>query len=170
MNQPTPQNALDLSKDEGLAIRNLFRKYEKQHQAEFDDDNWIKFHYGSEGKGGINAVKESLRLIGCGEITDKGNDSFMYKELFKDDSLILVVHASLKASPYGGAKGYKYSFGIYRNNPRTQQIGGGYGTSGIVKIVHTKLLSYDDYDLVHYNRILISKVCDDIKKYALNNF
>ena len=67
-------------------------------------------------------------------------------------------------------KGYKYSLGVYRNNPRTRQIGGGYGASGIMSIEHTRLLSYDDYDIVHHNRNIISKVCNDIKKYAVENF
>jgi hypothetical protein len=151
-------------------IRNLFRKEEEQYEPEYDEDNWVEFHYGSERKGGVNALKESLELIGNGEITDKGDKELMYKEMLKNDTLILVVHASLKKPPYGGMEGYKYSIGVYRNNPRTQQIGGGYGTSGIMSIEHTRLLSYDDYDIVHYNRNLISKVCEDIKKYAVENF
>lgn len=159
---------LDLSKD--FAIENLFRKYEKQYEDEYNEDNWIKFHYGSERKGGVNALIESLKLIGDGEIIDKGDKNFMYKEMFNNDELILVVHGSLKKSPYGGMEGYKYSLGVYRNNPRTQQIGGGYGTSGIMSIVHTRLLSYDDYNKVHHNRNLISEVCKDIKKYAIENF
>jgi hypothetical protein len=159
---------MDLSKD--FTIGNLFRKYEEQYEPEYTEDNWIKFHYGSERKGGVNALKESLKLIGNGEITDKGDKHFMYKEMLKNDTLILVVHASLKKSPYGGMEGYKYSIGVYRNNPRTQQIGGGYGASGIISIEHTRLLSYDDYDIVHYNRNLISKVCEDVKKYAVGNF
>ena len=160
--------SVDLTKD--FAISNLFRKYEKQYEPEYNEDNWIKFHYGSERKGGVNALKESLKLIGDGEITDKGDNRLMYKEMLKNDTLILVVHAILQKSPYGGMEGYKYSIGVYRNNPRTQQIGGGYGASGIMSIEHTRLLSYDDYDIVHYNRNLISKVCEDIKKYAVENF
>ena len=159
---------MDLSKD--FAISYLFRKYESKYEIEYNEENWIKYHYGSERKGGVNALKESLELIGDGEISDKGNESLMYKEMLKNDTLILVVHASLKNPPYGQMKGYKYSIGIYRNNPRTQQIGGGYGASGIMSIEHTRLLSYDDYDIVHYNRNLISKVCEDVKKYAVENF
>lgn len=159
---------IDLNKDG--AIRNLFRKYETQYEDEYNEDNWIKFHYGSDRKGGVKALKESLELIGDGEITDKGDNRFMYKEMLKDDSLILVVHGSLKKSPYGGMEGYKYNLGVYRNNPRTQQIGGGYGASGIMSIEHTILLSYDDYDIVHHNRNLVSKVCEDIKKYAMSKF
>jgi hypothetical protein len=156
----------DLSKD--FAIQNLFRKYEKVYENEYNDENWIEFHHGSEIKGGINALKESLSLIGNGEITDKGNDSLMYKEMLKNNTLIFVVHASLKKSTYGGMKGYKYSIGVYRNNPRIQQIGGGYGASGIMSIEHTRVFSYDDYDTVHHNRILISKVCEDVKRYITN--
>jgi len=156
---------IDLSKD--FAIGNLFRKYEKQYEPEYNEDNWIKFHYSSEG---INALKESLELIGNGEIIDKGDEDLMYKEMLKNDTLILVVHASFKKPPYGGMAGYKYSIGVYRNDPRRQQIGGGYGASGIMSIEHTRLLFYDDYDIVHYNRNLISKVCENVKEYALENF
>ena len=158
---------LDLSKD--FAILNLFRKYEDEYKDEYNEDNWVKFHYGSGRKGGVT-LEESLELIGDGEITDNGNKDFMYKEMLKNDSLILVVHASLKKPPYGEMEGYKYSIGVYRNNPRTQQIGGGYGTSGIMSIEHTRLLFHDDYNIVHHNRNLISKVCKDIKKYAVENF
>jgi hypothetical protein len=159
---------MDLSKD--FAIVNLFRKYEREYEPEYDEDNWIKFHYGKEGLGGVKALKESLELIGDGEIIDKGDKRMMYKEMLKNDTLILVVHGSLKKPPYGGMEGYKYSIGVYRNDPRTQQIGGGYGSPGIMSIQHTTLLSYDDYDIVHYNRNLISKVCDDVKRYVLENF
>lgn len=158
---------MDLSKD--FAIRNLFKKYEDQYEPEYNEENWIKYHYGSEGNG-VKTLKESLELIGDGEITDKGDKHFMYKEMLKNDSLILVVHGRLEKSPYGGMDGYKYSLGVYRNDPRTQQIGGGYGASGIMSIEHTILLSYDDYDTVHHNRNIISKVCEDIKKYAVENF
>jgi len=158
---------MDLSKD--FAIVNLFRKYEREYKPEYDEDNWIKFHYGKEGLGGVKALKESLELIGDGEIIDKGDKRMMYKEMLKNDTLILVVHGSLKKPPYGGMEGYQYSIGVYRNDPRTQQIGGGYGSPGIMSIEHTRLLSYDDYDIVHYNRNLISKVCEDVKRYALDN-
>ena len=159
---------MDLSKD--FAIVNLFRQYEREYKPEYDEDNWIKFHYGKEGLGGVKALRQSLELIGKGEIIDKGDKRMMYKEMLKNDTLILVVHASLKKPPYHHIVGYKYSIGVYRNDPRTQQIGGGYGSPGIMSIVHTTLLSYDDYDIVHHNRNLISKVCDDVKKYALENF
>jgi hypothetical protein len=156
--------------EKDFAIRNLFYKYENEYKDEYDGDNWVKFHYGDDAKGGMNALEESLRLIGDGDISDNGNKSLMYKEMLKGDTLILVVHASLKSSPYDEMHGYKYSFGIYRNNPRTQQIGGGYGASGVMSIEHTRLLCYDDYDIVHHNRNLISKVCGDVKKYALENY
>jgi len=160
---------MDLSKD--FAIVNLFRQYEREYKPEYDEDNWIKFHYGKEGLGGVKALKESLELIGDGEIKyfESDKNHLMYKEMLKNDTLILVVHGSLKKPPYGGMEGYKYSIGVYRNDPRTQQIGGGYGSPGIMSIEHTRLLSYDDYDIVHYNRNLISKVCEDVKRYALDN-
>jgi hypothetical protein len=157
---------MDLSKD--FAIVNLFRQYEREYKPEYDEDNSIKFHYGKEGLGGVKALKESLELIGDGEIIDKGDKHLMYKEML-NDNLILVVHGRLQKPPYGGMEGYKYSIGVYRNDPRTQQIGGGYGSPGIMSIEHTTLLSYDDYDIVHYNRNLISKVCEDVKRYALDN-
>jgi hypothetical protein len=153
--------------EKDFAIRSLFYKYKNQYEPEYNEGNWIKFHYGSERNGGVKALEESLRLIGNGEISDKGDKSLMYKEMLKDNTLILVVHASLRKSPYGGMEGYKYNFGIYRNNPTQQQIGGGYGASGIISIEHTRLICYDDYDIVHHNRNIISKVCGDVKKYAL---
>lgn len=164
----TIEKNIDLSKD--FAISNLFYKLEKTNLNEYNEDNWINFHYGSKKSGGVDAVVKSLQMIGDGEVIDKGNKSFMYKEFLNDCKLILVVHASLKKSPYGGMEGYKYSIGVYRNNPRTQQIGGGYGTSGIMSIEHTRLLSYDDYDIVHHNRNVISLVCEEIKKYSIDKF
>jgi hypothetical protein len=152
---------------EDFAIRRLIRTYENQYQDEYDKDNWIKFHYGDNAIGGMKGLKESLQMIGDGEITETNEKSLMYKEMLKDNTLILVVHASLKSSTYGGMHGYKYSIGVYRNNPRTQQIGGGYGASGITSIERTRLLFHDDYDEVRHNRNIISKVCDDIKNYSI---
>lgn len=156
---------MDLKAD--FAIRNLFRKYEEKLTPEFNEDNWIEFH---RTKGGMKALKKSLSLIGSGEITERYEDHLMYVEYFKSNSLILVVHAKLKHPPYYGTKGYYYEIGVYRNNPRSQQIGGGYGTSGIVTIEHTRLLSHGDYDIVHYNHKVVSKVCADIKQYSLSEF
>jgi len=153
-----------------MEVRNLFRKYEVQCPPEYNENNWIKYHYGSGRKGGIVALKKSVSLIGNGEIIDKHGKRLMYKEFLKYNALILVVHARLEKSPYGGMEGYSYSIGIYRNNPRIKQIGGGYGSSGIVSIEHTALLCYDDCDMVHHNHMIISKVCEDIKRYALDNF
>ena len=93
----------DLSSD--FAISNLFRKYERELKPEFDDENWVKYHYDEDNNGGMKALRESLEMIGNGEITDMGDDHLMYKEMLKDGSLILVVHARWKKSPYGGAKG-----------------------------------------------------------------
>lgn len=158
---------VDLSKD--FAIRNLFAKYAKEYEAEFDDKNWIDYHYKS-GNGGMKALRESLELIGKGEISDIDDKHLLYKELIKNDTLILVVHARLKKSPYGGAEGYWYEIGVYRNNPRTQQIGGGYGASGIITVNHTRLLFYSDPAEIYYNKSIVSKVCEDIKKYAIETF
>lgn len=156
----------DLKSD--FAISNLFRKYEKDFEPEFNDENWI-----GKIKESIKGLYESLTLIGNGEITVKSpydidGDRLMYKEMLKNDTLILVVHAAYDKHPYGGPKLYRYEIGVYVNNPRTQQIGGGYGASGIMSIVHTNLLSsIDNYS---FNRNVISKVCTDIKKYAEENF
>lgn len=144
---------LDLSED---YIQNLFHKYDKS--------------YGNEGNCDIKTLKESLELIGDGNITERGDNHFMYEEMLKDNTLILVVHGRLGKSPYGGMDGYRYSIGVYKNDPRKHQIGGGYGASGIMSIEHTRLLSYSDYDTVHYNRNIISKVCSDVKKYSVENF
>lgn len=159
----------NLNLSDSNTIRHLVYKYDKECEIEYNSDNWVKFHYGSEGNGGIKALKESLELIGNGEITDECQ-SIMYKEMLKNNTLILVVHASLKNPPYDSMQGYHYSFGVYRNNPRLQQIGGGYGTSGIVSVEHTRLLFYDDYNIVHHNRNIISKVCNDIKQYSVKTF
>lgn len=158
---------IDLSKD--FAIYWLMKDYDKQYEPEFNKDNWIRFHHSSEG--GMNAIKESLKLIGDGEITTNGNSKAMYKEMLKDNTLILVVHACLCSTSRGGLmKGYLYEIGVYKNNPKTQHVGGGYGASGITYVDHTRLLSYDDYDIIHYNRNIISKVCEHIKQYAIEKF
>lgn len=154
--------------EDGLNVPELFYKYDKMYPNEYNEDNWIKYHYGAERQGGEKALIESLRLIGDGEIT-KESQSHMYKEMLKNDKLILVVHGSLKSPPYGGMDGYHYSLGVYWNNPRTYGYGGGYGSPGIVGVSHPSLITYDDYDKVHHNRNIISKVCADIKEYVLIN-
>lgn len=150
-------------------IRTLFRKLEEKHQAEFDNDNWIEFHSNKKNKGGMLALRQSLKLIGDGEITTRSEEHLMYKQMLNNNTRILVVHARFSRSPYGGAKGYYYEIGVYANDPRLSQIGGGYGTSGTVTIKHTQLLGYSDYDMIHYNRKVISKVCKHIIKYTIDN-
>lgn len=154
--------------DKELNISNIFNKYEHQFNDEFNDDNWIKMRENI-----INGLRQSLELIGNGQIIEKSKydfdgDRLMYKELFNNNKLILVVHAAFEKHPYGGGKLYRYEIGVYRNNPRTQQIGGGYGASGIMSIEHTKLLhSIDNYCR---NKNVISATCSEVKKFAEENF
>jgi len=129
----------------------------------------------NEEKVSTKGLRRSLEKIGDGEITEKSSydykgDRLMYKEMLNNDSLILVVHAAFKGTPYDKFDlGYKYDIGLYRNNPRSVQYGGGYGTSGIIEIQHTQLLGYSDYDINHENENIISEVCDYIKnKVELN--
>lgn len=141
-----------------IAVRNLFHKYERE-LGKFGNDLL-----------GTEALRESLELIGNGEILEKEFDRFMYSETIKDKSFILIVHASYQSSPYGGSKGYNYEIGIYRDDPKTEQIGGGYGTQGTIIVKHTQLFGYIDFELIHFNKNVISKVVADVKEYVLNNF
>jgi len=129
----------------------------------------------NEEKVSTKGLRRSLEKIGNGEITEKSSydykgDRLMYKEMLNNDSLILVVHAAFTGTPYDKFDlGYNYDIGLYRNNPRSVQYGGGYGTSGIIEIQHTQLLGYSDYDINHENENIISEVCDYIKnKVELN--
>lgn len=136
-------------------IRTLFHRYDQQLPKE---------------KVGVRGLRKSLELVGNGEITEKSHydypgDRLMYKEMLMDNKLIIVIHARLKSSPYEYTdRGYSYEIGLYRNDPRSYQIGGGYGASGIVGIEHTRLIAYDDYDKVHYNKEILSKVIEYVKK------
>jgi hypothetical protein len=118
----------------------------------------------------LKGLRESLELIGDGEITVKEYDKnhLMYKEMINNNSEILVIHARFDDSPYGGDYGYVYEIGIYNNDPRTEQLGGGYDASGTVSIKHTQLFAYSDYDKVHFNKQIISKVIDYIYKKREN--
>ena len=124
----------------------------------------------AEEKTSTKGLRKSLELIGDGEIIEKSEydykgDRLMYKEYSADNSKILVVHGAYSKSPYGGPIGYRYEIGVYANNPRTTQIGGGYGASGIMGVEHTKLFTYGDQENVYFNENLISKVCEIIKHY-----
>jgi hypothetical protein len=129
----------------------------------------------SEEKVSIKGLRRSLEKIGNGEITEKSSydykgDRLMYKEMLNNDSLILVVHGAFKGTPYDKFDyGYKYDIGLYRNNPRSVQYGGGYGASGIIQIQHTQLLGYSDYDINHENENIISEVCNYIKSELVIN-
>jgi len=144
---------IDIKKD--FVISNLFRKYKR----ELD-----------EQKISTKGLRKSLELIGDGEIIEKSEyniegDNLMYKEFSKDQTKIFVVHAQIARSPYGGPFGYAYEIGVYLNDPSTIQIGGGYGTSGIIQIKHTSLFAKGFGDEVYFNENIISKVCDVIKDY-----
>jgi hypothetical protein len=128
-----------------------------------------------EEKVSTKGLRRSLEKIGDGEITEKSSydykgDRLMYKEMLNNDSLILVVHGAFKGTPYDKFDyGYKYDIGLYRNNPRSVQYGGGYGASGIIEIQHTQLLGYSDYDINHKNENIISEVCNYIKSELVIN-
>jgi hypothetical protein len=129
----------------------------------------------SEEKVSTKGLRRSLEKIGDGEITEKSSydykgDRLMYKEMLNNDSLILVVHGAFKGTPYDKFDyGYRYDIGLYRNNPRSVQYGGGYGASGIIEIQHTQLLGYSDYDINHENENIISEVCNYIKSELVIN-
>jgi len=128
-----------------------------------------------EEKVSTKGLRRSLEKIGDGEITEKSSydykgDRLMYKEMLNNDSLILVVHGAFKGTPFDKFDlGYKYDIGLYRNNPRSVQYGGGYGASGIIEIQHTQLLGYSDYDINHKNENIISEVCNYIKSELVIN-
>jgi len=151
-----------------LNIEYLFRKYSNQLDDEFTNEDWV----GRKDEL-IHGLRKSLEMVGDGEITEKDSydvdgDRLMYVEKFRSDSLILVIHAAFERQPYGGGKMYRYEVSVYKNNPRSEQIGGGYGASGIVTIKHTCLMSsIDNYTR---NKLVLSKVCSDIKQYAEQNF
>lgn len=151
-----------------LNISSIFNKHARRLGVEFNDDNWIE-----RREDLLKGLNHSLELVGSGEIEVKSEydyvgDRLMYKELFKDDTLILVIHAAFTKHPYGGGKLYRYEIGVYRNNPRTQQIGGGYGASGIMSIAHTNMVS--SIDNYCSNQNVISATCIEIKKYSEENF
>lgn len=144
-------------------IEDLFLKYEKIFPAEFDDENWNDFHYKTK-QGGIDAVLESIKLIGDGEIEDLDFDHLRYKEVFNDNKLILVVHAHLSKSYVGGAKGYMYEVSVFENRYTEEQYGGGYGTSGFIMRTTPLLSHYHDYGHIFRNRNIISNVCKELKE------
>ncbi len=148
-------------------ISHFFRKIKDEFGDEYTDDNWISIK-----KDLLKDLRKSLELIGNGEIIEKDyydypGDRLMYKEYFKDNTRILVVQAAFDKQPYGSTKEFEYEIGVYKNNPTTSQIGGGYGTSGMTTIKHTQLLgSSENYCR---NKRVISKLCKFIKKYVEEN-
>lgn len=157
--------------DNELNISTIFRKYEESFEEEFNSDDWF-----DRKQELLDGLRQSLEMIGDGEITEKSEydyngDRLMYKELFKDDKLILVVHAAFEKHPIGGhseGKYYRYEISVYRNDLSTRQIGGGYGTSGMVNTTHTMLLgSIDNYCK---NKNIVSLTCKEVKKYSEDTF
>ena len=137
-----------------LKYNNLFRKYTEKLQT--DEDRFSK-----EG------LKQSLEKIGNGEVIEKGTygENFMYKEMLNDDSIIFIVHGNISRPIL--TKGYSYEIGLYKNDPRTTQIGGGYGSSGIMSIRHTRIFHYYDANVIFQNEDIISKVCKEILENEL---
>ena len=146
---------IDLSSEYGMI--NLFSKYIKMFEP--------------ETKVSINGLRESVELIGDGEITKKYDDDgyLLYKEMLKNDKFILVIHAQLSYCYYTNLKGYTYSVGVYRNKPTLNQYGGGYGASGLLVKEHPTILYHGDVNKI-LNRNVISKVCADVKKYVLDKY
>lgn len=121
-------------------------------------------------KTSVTGLMSSLEKIGDGDISENSfydfkGDRLIYEELLNNDTLILVVHGAYTGTPYSKFdRGYRYDIGLYRNNPRTVQYGGGYGASGITWKKHDQLLGYSDYDIIHKNENIISEVCNLIKR------
>ena len=153
--------------NEKFNISHFFRKIKDEFGDEYIDDNWISIKDDL-----LKDLRKSLELIGNGEIIEKDyydypGDRLMYKEYFKDNTRILVIHAAFAKHPYGSTKEFRYEIGVYVNKPTTSQIGGGYGASGITTIRHTQLLgSSENYCR---NKRVISNLCKFIKKYVEEN-
>lgn len=143
-----------LEKD--FAIDNLFNKY--QIELETKEDSYSKA-----------GLKKSMELIGPGKVEAKDNDNdyFQYTEMMMNNRIIFVVHGRIRHPVM--TYGYGYEIGVYLNDPRTQQIGGGYGASGIMSVEHTRILHYVTAQRVCQNMNIISKVCADIKKEIENS-
>lgn len=138
--------------DDMYGISNLFRKYK-----------------GEECNINLENLKAAVSKIGDGELIFKNEqESYMYVEYLKDDSLIFVVHATIGRPVL--TTGFQYEISVYRNNPRDVQYGGGYGASGIVETQHTKLFGYNDYQTIHNDIDSLSLVCNDIKKFAIDKY
>lgn len=139
-----------LEGDEFLASI-LFNKYSN----EYDEQNISK-----------SGLKKSLEMIGSGEVIDKDGDgdNLMYKEMLDDNERIFIVHGRI-GSPVN-TRGYTYQITLWKNDPRTEQIGGGYGTSGIITTNHTNLFNETGGDQkVRLNENIISKVCDELRTH-----
>jgi len=83
--------------------------------------------------------------------------------MLDDDTKIFIVHGNI-SSPIL-TKGYSYEISLWENDPRTSQIGGGYGASGIMQIKYTKLFKESSRNTVFSDKRIISKVCQELKKY-----
>lgn len=60
------------------------------------------------------------------------------RSYINNDSLIVTLFARLNRCSLSGER-YKYEVSIHKNDPRTIQIGGGYGASGIILTRCTKV-------------------------------
>jgi len=126
-----------------------------------------------EAKASIEGLKQSMELIGDGEITEKAHynfygDRLMYKEYSPDKRKFLIVHGAFTRPTYGGNLGYSYEIRVYSNNPKTVQFGGGYGASGIIETQHPTVFSPRGSDNIYRDETLVSKVCAVVKENFFN--
>jgi hypothetical protein len=144
-----------LLENKNYVVDNLFNKYKKEFSEEPCSD---------EG------VKESLSLIGEGEITyDDYKESYLYKEMINNDKYIFVVHGKYTKSPFGFPKGYWYDIAIYKNEPSTDYEGTGVILPATKVINHPLLERYTTENEVYFNKEIISKVCTEMKyKYEIS--
>jgi len=134
----------------------------------FNSNEWFLKDGEEINKVNSEGLYISLKDIGNGEIIEKDyydyrGDRLIYKEFFKNDTLILVVHGAFMRRDGQ----YRYEIGIYRNNGVAQQYGGGYGTGGNIVIEHTRLLHSISFTT---NKMVISATCIDVKNYAEGNY
>ncbi len=142
-------------------VENLLRKYSMELNGNSD--------YRDLKGASVHALTESLKMIGDGEISPS-NGKMKYTEYSKDNNMILVVYGDVRKSPYDmskyGTKGFNYEVSLYRNNITSRQIGGGYGTSGIISERAPLLFSWNPMggEILNDERLIV-KLCDHIKNH-----
>lgn len=109
----------------------------------------------------FNGLIESMKLIGDGEIEIEDRYRVTYTEKLSDNRLLIVY--GWYSSPVM-TYGYNYEIKILRDVETTQQFGGGYGASGFIGKSRPNLFQYSTYQNVYFNKDIISKVCEEIKK------